>query len=269
MRKTPLILSYILLTTFSALSQNIKIQYLANEGVLIKSKSTQILVDAVFKKEFNFLDVLPSTELDKIENAKAEYNAIDIILATHLHGDHFNPHLVGNHLLNNSEAIFLAPEETVNYFKDDFKDFKQIVSRVKYITPNLYESKSITIKNVEIKVLRFEHLGDSPWKEAENVGYLISIEGKKILHLGDSKIDIKNLKTFDLHNENIDVAILPYWQLGANQQKDIIEKYIKPKQIFVAHIPIEGHIKAREVIKSIGYENAFLLIDKFKIITIN
>ncbi|TJY37818.1 MBL fold metallo-hydrolase [Pontimicrobium aquaticum] len=263
-----LILSILFFSIINIFSQNIKIKYLANEGVLIKSKSTQILIDALFKKEFDFLDVLPNSELDIIEKAKASYGSIDIVLATHLHGDHFNPHLVGNHLLNNKEAIFLAPEETVNYFKDDFKDFNQIVSRVKPSTPNLFKSQAITIKNVEIKVLRFEHFGDSPWKEAENVGYLISIEGKKILHLGDSKINIENLKNFNLQNENVDVAILPYWQLGADQQKDIIEKHIKPKQIFVAHIPIEDHIKARDVIKSIGYKNTFLLIDKFKTITI-
>jgi len=263
-----IILSVLLFQSNFINAQKVEIQYLANEGVLIKAKNTQILIDATFNKEFDYLDVLSNSELTKIENAEAQYKSIDIILATHLHGDHFNAKITGNHLTHNSIALFLGPKETVANFKENFERFQKISSRVKSETPNLFESKTVTLHNIKIKVLRLEHLGTTPWKEAENVAYLITIEGKKILHFGDSKIDIKNLEKFDLTNENIDIAIIPYWQLGSSQQKHIIKKHIHPKQILAAHIPLNGHSKALENINSLGYENVTALIEQLKIIVI-
>ncbi len=245
-------------------SQKVEIQYLANEGILIKTDETQILVDAIFKKEFDYLDVLPDAELKKIEEAEDPYKSIDIILFTHLHGDHFNAQITGKHLTINKKALFFGPNETVVNFKNNFEGFQNIASRVKSETPNLFESKNITLNSIKITVLRLEHFGDSPWKEAENVAYLIFIEDKKILHLGDSNIDMKNLEKFNLANEDIDIAILPYWQLGSDQQKNIIENYIRPKQILVAHIPLKSQAKAQENIDGLGYKNTTALIEQFK-----
>ena len=250
------------------ISQNVEIKYLANEGILIKSSNTQILIDAIFKKEFDYLDVLPDSELSKIENAEAEYKSIDIILVTHFHGDHFNAQIVGKHLTSNQNAIFFGPNETISNFKYNFEEFERISSRINSLTPELFQSKTVTLKNTTIKTLRLEHFGTSPWKEAVNIAYLITIDGKKILHLGDSKIDIKNLEKFNLQNENIDVAILPYWQLGSAQQKEIIEKHIHPKQIFLAHIPISSYTKAQENINQIGYKKVTALIEQLKSIVI-
>ena len=250
-------------------AQNVEIQYLANEGVLIKSANTQILIDAIFNKEFDYLDVLPDSELTKIENAEAQYKSIDIILATHLHGDHFNAQIVGKHLIANKSTLFFGPYETVSNFKANFEEFQSISPRISAETPNLFEAKTITLKNTTIKILRLEHLGTSPWKEAENVAYLITIDDKKILHLGDSIIDIKNLENFGLEKENIDVAILPYWQLGSSEQKEIIKKYINPKQILVAHIPLKSYPVAQKSINSLGYKNTKVLVKSFDITVVD
>lgn len=241
---------------------------MANQGVLIKGKDKQVLIDGAFKKEFEYLDVLPDTELSKIENAQSNYNSIDLILATHVHGDHFNAELTGKHLTHNKQTEFIAPDETITKFKEDFKEFQAISSRVKSVTPNFHESKTITLNGIEIKVFRLEHLGKSPWKEAENVAYLIHIDGKKIIHFGDAKLDEKNLKNFKFSEEEIDVAILPFWQLGPQKQKDIIEKYISPKQILAAHIPPSSNATAQKNIDDLGYKNVIALTKQLKTIVL-
>jgi len=258
------ILFAILVHSNFTISQNLKLKYLANEGILIQSSNTQILIDAIFKKEFDYLDVLPDSELSKIENAKGQYKSIDIILATHLHGDHFNAQIVGKHLMANQNAVFFGPNETIANFKSNFEEFQSISSRISSNTPELFHAKTITLKNTTIKILRLEHFGNSPWKEAENIAYLITIAGKTILHFGDSKIDIKNLEKFDLQNEEIDVAILPYWQLGSAEQKEVIEKFINPKQIFLAHIPLKSYAEAQEKINQLGYKNVTALTEQFR-----
>lgn len=100
------IITLLFLPNFTT-AQAVKIQYLANEGVFIESANTELLIDAAFKQEFDYLDVLPDTELAKIEKAEAPYKAIDIILATHvLHGDHFNAQITGSHMLRNTKTVF-------------------------------------------------------------------------------------------------------------------------------------------------------------------
>ncbi|MEQ9166190.1 MAG: MBL fold metallo-hydrolase [Fulvivirga sp.] len=250
-------------------AQKVEIQYLANQGVFIKSANTQLLIDAAFQKEFEYLDVLPEAELTKIENAEAPYDKMDLILATHVHGDHFSASMVGGHLTRNPETLFFGPTETVANFEKNFEGFEAIATRVKAETPDLYESKTVILNGIEIKVLRLEHLGTTPWKEAENVAYLITLEDKKILHVGDAKLDVKNLEKFNLAEEDIDVAILPFWQLGPAEQKNITDTYIDPKQILAAHIPPSGQDKAQENIDGLGYENVTILTQQFRTIIVN
>ena len=262
---TTLFLSISIFHPLVLVAQKVEIKYLANEGVLISAGNSRVIVDGIFKKEFDYLDVLPNEELAKIENATSPYTSIEIILVTHVHGDHFNAQLVGGHLLNNTNCKFLGPNETVSKFKSDFANFNQISNRVTAITPDYFESQKVSFNNIEIKVIRFKHFGNSPWKEAENVAYLISIDGRKILHLGDSKIDALSLAKFSLEKENIDVMIIPYWMAGSVEKREIIEKHIAPRKILIAHIPLSQYSNAQEQINELGYENAAVLVDQFMV----
>jgi L-ascorbate metabolism protein UlaG (beta-lactamase superfamily) len=265
--KTVIILAFLLELPSISIAQKLEIQYLANEGLLIKSDSKQILIDATFNKEFEHLDVLPDTELDKIKNAESNYKSIDIILATHLHGDHFNAEITGSHLLVNKKTMFLGPKETVANFEENFNKFHMISSQIKSETPNFFESKTVTLNGIEIKMYRLEHSGESPWKEAENIAYLITLGEKKILHFGDSKIDV-NIEKLGLINENIDVVILPFWELGNSENKKIILEYINPKKILAGHIPTKNYSKVEEYINSLGYKNVVALNKQLEIILI-
>lgn len=268
MKQTILCLLSIFLLQCNSKPKPIQIQYLANHGVLITSSDKQILIDGAFKKEFDYLDVLPDPELSKIENAQDNYSTIDVILTTHIHGDHFNAELNGNHLINNKKAKFIAPEETVTDFKEKFTDFDKIASRVTTVSINLYQSKIITLNGIEIKAIRLEHLGKSPWKEAESLIYLFTLDGKKIAHFGDAKLDEESLKNLNLTNEHIDVAIMSLWQLGPQQQKAIVDKYINPKQILAGHIPPSNYTKAQKSIDELGYKNVIALTEQLKTIII-
>ncbi len=257
-----------ILYTNTVEAQEIKIQYLANEGIFIKSEKAQILIDAIFRKEFDHLDVLPDSLINRIDKALPPYDNINLILATHVHGDHFNAQVVGNHLMANEKTIFLGPQEVISDFKKNFSSFNNISSRIETETPDFYESTTRNFQNITIRVLRVEHFGNPPWDKAENVCYLLTIGGKKILHMGDSKIENKNLEKFGLEKEEIDAAILPYWILGSVEQKNIVEKYISPKQILVVHIPLKSYSDAQNYLDKQGYKNTTALDKQFKTIII-
>lgn len=245
--------------------ESVEIQYLANQGVLVRSSGTQILVDATFMKVFSYLDALPKQEIANMANADSSYSDIDLILATHAHGDHFGAEIVGNHLTNNPEAWYFGPNESIDSLHQKYEHYDEISSRLKSDSTQLHHRKKVHINGVEIDVLRFEHFGESPWKEAESFTYLISIGGKKIAHFGDARIDSVNIQNFNLMNEDIDVAIIPYWQMSPSaEQKEVIENLIKPKLILAGHIPPGSREKAIVNVEKMGYENVELLTAQMK-----
>jgi L-ascorbate metabolism protein UlaG (beta-lactamase superfamily) len=65
---------------------------------------------------------------------------------------------------------------------------------------------------IKIKFLGLRPSGER-FKEIQNLGCVIEIGGKKILHIGDADMTAENFSLFNLSHEKIDVAFIPYWYL--------------------------------------------------------
>lgn len=237
-----------------AISQNIEIQYLANEGIKISSKDGEVFIDALFDNEFEAFDFLSVDTLKQIINqGKALRHSIS--LATHLHGDHFNPGLTGEYLLSNPKSSFVAPQQTITDFKKRFSGFAEVAERVKPVNIELHQQEALHLDWVKITIIRLAHMGDSPWKEAENLAYLVELQGKKVLHVGDALLDEENLKALGVSKLNIDAVVLPLGQMMPKEQLTLINKYINTTQILAAHIPISYYDKAYNLLSELGYQN--------------
>src|SRR5215216_4933342 len=68
----------------------LEITYIANEGVLISSGDKQVLIDGLHREYQRDYAFLPAAQREKIENAKAPFDKIDLILVSHTHLDHFH-----------------------------------------------------------------------------------------------------------------------------------------------------------------------------------
>ena len=93
---------------------SVEITYIANEGVLISSGGKQVLIDGLHREYGPEYAFLPTAERDKIENAKAPFDAIDLILVSHRHLDHFHPESVGLHLQNSPRAFLVSSQQVVD-----------------------------------------------------------------------------------------------------------------------------------------------------------
>ena len=89
-----------------------------------------------------------------------------------------------------------------------------------------------------------EITGDKVNKHAtvKHLMFLITIDGKKILHVGytipdEDKQSMQPYK--EMSEEQIDVAFLSSWFVIDPKGIEIIEKYIKPKYIVVMHLESE------------------------------
>jgi L-ascorbate metabolism protein UlaG (beta-lactamase superfamily) len=218
----------------------VEITYIANEGVLISSGGKQVLIDGLHREYGPEYAFLPPAERDKIENAKTPFDAIDLILVSHRHLDHFHPESVGLHLQHNPKAVLVSSQQIVDEVEKNFKGFQAIRSRVTAATPPWRERVAMKVAGIDFEILGLRH-GTGRHATIQNLGHIIKLGGKKLLHVGDADTSVENFEKFNLDEEGIDIALLPDWFLLYGEGQTIVREHIKPKQIIAVHVsPSEG-----------------------------
>jgi len=180
-----------------------------------------------------FID--PFRVSDKI--AKSE--KADLILITHAHFDHFSINDIKK--VKKDSTLIITSTKTMDESKN-----------VKIAKPGfVYELGGIKIEAVPAYNIAKERLSFHP-KSNEWVGYIISAEGLRIYHAGDTDF------IPEMHNfANIDLALLP---IGGTYTMDVEEasnaiKAIKPKFAAPMHyknlLGKEGSKAAEEKFKNL------------------
>ncbi len=206
-------------------------------GLYISDNQFSVLIDGLHTK-YGDDYLFPTEELVNKISTKLKP---DVILFTHYHGDHFSAQLAKNYLQTNQKAKIFGPNQVTNNVTT-FND------RVHSISVKNYTKQTTIVGNNKIIGLKIDHAGKRHAK-VENVGYIVNIGSKKILHVGDTNW-LEEIQLFDkleLFKEEIDIAILPYWMLMQNNAADLIKKHIGSKLIIATHI--SPRIKEQELLK--------------------
>lgn len=187
-------------------AQELQIQYLANMGVSISNGESLLLVDALFDNEFETFDAPSEKVLKQIKNEAAKHEGQIIILGTHFHGDHYNTRLTEEYLDLIPKSVFIGPVESTKDLSNQFKSNSRVYSP----QIDLHGQYTFSFDGIEITSFNLNHMGNLPWKEAINYGYLINVNNKKVLHLGDASFSEENLRAITQYEPEIDVAIVHF-----------------------------------------------------------
>lgn len=228
----------------------LEITYIANEGVLISSGDKQVLIDGLHREYKPAYAFLPAAEREQIETAKAPFDKINLILVSHLHLDHFHPESIGLHLKHNPGATLVSSQQVVELLEKDFKDYQSVKVRVTTATPPLKERVAMKVAGIDFEMLGVGH-GSGTFHWVQNLGHLIKLGGKKILHVGDADPSADIFERFNLDEEGIDVAVLPVWFLLGKEGQRVIREHIKPKHIIAVHISPADAEKAAGQVKRV------------------
>jgi L-ascorbate metabolism protein UlaG (beta-lactamase superfamily) len=118
----------------------------------------------------------------------------DLILVTHSHTDHCDPEKIGG--VRKEGTVVIAPVDCASKIGGDVKTLKPgeeaTVGKVKVKAFHAYNTK------------RFRSPGNPFHPKGYGVGYLITVEGKRIYHTGDSDF-IPEMREVG----PVDVALLP------------------------------------------------------------
>lgn len=73
----------------------------------------------------------------------------------------------------------------------------------------------------------------------ENLGCIVEIAGKRILHIGDSEAEAAVFQKYAVVKDSIDVAFLPFWYFFNDDFQHAVREQIRPRHVVVMHIELD------------------------------
>lgn len=214
---------------------SVEVRYIANEGVLISSKDKRVLIDGLHRQYGPEYAYLPDAEREKIETAQPPFEKIDLLLVSHMHGDHFHPESVGRYLASSQKTVLATSQQVVDLVASKFSGYEAVRSRITPVTYKLMDRKTLNIGGINVEFLGVGH-GSGRHASIENFGHVFKLGGKTFLHIGDAEFTPEVFDAFNLETRGIDVAFLPSWYLTAAAGQSIIREHIRPKHIIAVHV---------------------------------
>jgi len=216
-------------------TDGLEVTYLGNAGFLISSGEHQILIDGLYRGDAGGYATIPPETLEKLEQAEAPYDAIDLVLVTHHHPDHFDAQSVARHLQNNPGARFISTPQAVERLRGAVDDFSALASRVQAELPAEDLQSLVELPGIKIHAMNLHH-GRGAATPVENLGFLVELDGKKFLHVGDTEASYGEMFVHKLGRRNIDVLFVGFWELQRTARWRIFHD-VKAERTVAMHIP--------------------------------
>lgn len=233
--ETKFLIAVIFLLAFSfntkAQEKELNVKYIGNMGVLISSGESKLIIDALHQdNEWEFEEPTP-VMVNNIISGKDVFAGMPLLLSTHNHEDHFNAELTAKFLeINNRNAVLT--EQSVNDIKKIYERYSELENSISVTDNSDNGIMNFDFGDVKVKAINLSH-----GNETQNTGYIVELNGIKVLHVGDAMPEESNFKKYNLPDEKIDVLLLPVWfyryqelvnSFGADQ---VLYVHIHPKEL--------------------------------------
>lgn len=216
---------------------SIAVTYIANEGFLIEAAGRKVLIDALFDGGQPDYAVPSREPLGEIEAGKGPFAAIDLILATHVHGDHFSPAIVLRYLRAHPQSHFAAHKQVVDTIRAD-RSFPDVRKQVHELDLLAGVRGQVALDGITVDALCLNH--GAPQREVKNLVFLVDLGGARFLHMGDTFLwDPENdipLNAYPFERTHVDLLFLNQYDRGPARSRDFIATRIKPSHLVIMHI---------------------------------
>lgn len=211
----------------------VSVTFLANEGVMLSADGKKVLIDALFLKYGRGYAVPADSTLGKLQSARPPFDSVDLVLVTHRHGDHFHPAPVTAHLRANSRATVVTSQQVLDSLRGYAPARALPAGRLLSRTMRPGARRREVIAGITVELLGLPH-GGHP--HVQHVGYIVELGGRRVLHVGDSDFSEEAFAPLRLDTARIDVALLPYWAVVSRNDRRVIERWIRPRQVVAFHV---------------------------------
>lgn len=205
-------------------SENLKITFTANAGILVETGCLHILVDALHEGSRRFSRV-PDDVLTQIVEGSGEFEHIAYMLITHAHTDHYSEALVRKFMQCHRGTELIAPMHV-----PQIRPFRQI--RV------AGAGGTISLPLAEIDYVRLAHEGDE-YAGVLNYGYRVETEEDSFIVLGDAApADVPRGLDELMARGPVDAIFVNFPLITLGSGRDALRQ-CGAKEVFVFHLPFE------------------------------
>ncbi len=221
----------------SQIREELKLTFISNEGFLIESGDQKVLIDALYEESHPDFTFPTDGLLTQMTNGAGQFQDVQVYLQSHVHYTHFRPERVGAFLQRNDKAQMIATPQIADSLRKIFSPFADIQEQI--IEYNLSENISeLQLNGVNITAFKIPHSNPAQWSWVQNLGHIIELGEYKVLHVGDPDWEGDILRSLNLPDRNITVAILPYWLLFQPQALAEMKTVIGAEHYLISHFPI-------------------------------
>jgi L-ascorbate metabolism protein UlaG (beta-lactamase superfamily) len=184
-------------------------------GVLVEGGGRRVVIDGFHHAELDGTAAVPSSWLQALEQSRDPFRALDLVLTTHRHLDHFSAASVAARLISDSSVVFVAAQETVDslFARTNLRAARPgATAGIRGVIPPAHGEVRVPLAGIELAVLDLPH-NSTRSKRVANVGFVLDLQGVRVLHVGDADPTAANFDPHRLALRPIHVAIVPFWYL--------------------------------------------------------
>lgn len=208
--------------------------YLGNEGFLIEGGGHRVLIDALYGTGIPGYPVVPAPIREQLEAGAGLWGGVDLAIASHHHGDHFDAAAVARFLAANPQARFLSTPQAVDRLAAAVDD-PAVLARAEGVLPATGETIERDVGGIGVTVLHLHHgLRDPP---VENLGVVVRMGDHRFLHFGDTEATMEDFEPYLDRLAGTDLALLPFWFLSSEWRAQMVREQIRPPTVVAAHVP--------------------------------
>ena len=227
----------------------VQVTFVGNSGFLIAAGGRKVLIDAFFEG-FPPGYTLPANVRDLLVKAQPPFDHVDLILATHAHGDHFSAAMVRQYLQTCPNAVFVSTTQAASQLPGF--GGRVIAADPLEASPVHLEANGI---RVEAVYLSHGYPPNDP-KEIFNNAYVVTLNGTTFFHTGDIA-DLRDVEQYRLADKNIDMAFIQHFHLLDDGFGDLLKHDIGATWLFPIHYQFTEPVFDANVVLS-NYPQAVL-----------
>jgi L-ascorbate metabolism protein UlaG (beta-lactamase superfamily) len=214
----------------AAQEPRLTVEYLANEGVLLSTGTSKVLIDGLFDEGLQGYATVPPVTRDSLERGLGRFGEIDLILVTHVHRDHFSAATLARHLRSNPNARVAGSTQ----MRDSLRLLAGWIdsARTTAIRPDPARPHVFPIDDLRLEAHGIPH-PPSRNQPVEHLVWVVTIGGVRVLHAGDSSPTPAELRA--AAGEGIDLLLGPGWILGGASGAERIAA-TRARQVAAIHL---------------------------------
>ena len=210
----------------------LELTYLANEGFLLRAGSHAVLIDAFVAEPYSSYAGLSAEAAAALLAGEAPFASLDLALTSHAHPDHFQAAFACEVLSAHAELPFVTTPDVVAKL---LAHCPTLASRVTALFPDEAAVHASEQAGIGIELLRLSH-GTGRFRDVQNLGHAIDLDGLRVLHLGDADMSPGNFAPYRLGERSFDVALVPYWYARHPSGKRFLAN-LRTRHLVLVHVP--------------------------------